>query len=107
MYGVVYTPYEVADELKIHGVAAAGESHTTEGRGGRRRGIRGDIYEEEINVGADLHGDTGVIILWDHNRICVFGVFVVDTDAESYDGIHPHKILSRNNRRKKGKYIKA
>ena len=29
----------------------------------------------------------------------------VDTDAESYDGRHPHKTLGRHKRRKKGKHI--
>ena len=38
-------------------------------------------------------------------RMCVFDVCIVDKDAASYDGRHPHKILSQHKCRKKGKYI--
>ena len=40
-------------------------------------------------------------------RMCLFDIFVVDTYAASYDGIYPHKILSRYDQRKKGKYLEA
>ena len=39
--------------------------------------------------------------------MCVLNICVVDTDAASYDGIHPNKILSQHKRCKKGKYIEA
>ena len=39
--------------------------------------------------------------------MCIFGVCVVDTDADSHDGIQPQKILSQNQCCKKGKYIEA
>ena len=39
--------------------------------------------------------------------MCFFGICVVDTDAESYYGKCPHKILSQHERQKKGKYLEA
>ena len=42
---------------------------------------------------------------WFPRRICVFDFCVVDTDTESHNGRHPHKIISYHKRRKKGNYI--
>ena len=39
--------------------------------------------------------------------MCVVDVIDVDTYAASYDGRHPHKTLSQNDWRKKGKYIES
>ena len=59
---------------------------------------------DKINVGADLHGDTVFIGFWVPCRVCVFGVHVFDIYAESYEGRHPHRILSQHKLRKKVKY---
>ena len=37
--------------------------------------------------------------------MCVFDVCVVDKNVASYEGKHPHCILSQHEHRKKGKYI--
>ena len=37
--------------------------------------------------------------------MCVLNFHIVDTDSKSYDGRHPHKILSHCKWCKKGKYI--
>ena len=92
---------------KIHGVLEVGEAPPTEGRCVRRRGKWGYTYTEESEVGAYLQGYMGVIELWSPRRICVFDVYVVNTDQESYDWRHPCKILSQKERRKKGKYIET
>ena len=39
--------------------------------------------------------------------MCAFVFSVVDTESVSYDGRHPHKILSQHERRKKGGYLEA
>ena len=52
------------------------------GRGERRRGIRGDPYVEKIEVGADIHGYTGVLVLCSSHRMCIFGISIVDKDSE-------------------------
>ena len=39
--------------------------------------------------------------------MCVFDIHIVDTNADSYDWIHPHKILSQHKYHKKGKCIEA
>ena len=70
-------------------------------------GHKGDNYAEESEVGAELRGDTGVLVFWALHRMCVFEIFVVDTNEESYEGKHAHRILYQNERRKKGKYIEA
>ena len=44
---------------------------------------------------------------WVYHSMCVFGVLIVDTDAASYEGRHPHRILYHHKRRKKGNYIEA
>ena len=56
---------------------------------------------------ADLHGNTVVLGFWDPRRMCVFNVCVVGIDTASYNGIHPHKILSQHEQRKRGEYIEA
>ena len=38
--------------------------------------------------------------------MCIFEVVDVDTDALSYDGRHPNKIMYHHNQRKGGKYLK-
>ena len=62
---------------------------------------------EEREVGANRCRDTKVIGFLDPCRMCVFSVHIFDTDAASYDGRYPHKILSQNERRKKDKYLEA
>ena len=38
--------------------------------------------------------------------MCVFNLHDVDIDVSSYDGIHPHKILSHHEAvKKEGKYL--
>ena len=39
--------------------------------------------------------------------MCVFDISVVDTDAESYDGKFPRKILFQPKRHKKGEYLET
>ena len=39
-------------------------------------------------VGDDLCGDTGVLSVLVPHRMCVFNIYIVDTDENSYDGIH-------------------
>ena len=95
------------DESKIHVVLAVGDAPPTEGRGVWRQSTRGDPYAEENKVVADLCGDTRIIGFWDPLRVCVFGILIFDTDADSYYGRHPQKIMSQNNQQKKGKYIEA
>ena len=58
-------------------------------------------------VFSDLHGGTGVIDFWDHRRMYILNFIPVDIDTASYDEKHPHKILSQNEQRKKGKYLEA
>ena len=39
--------------------------------------------------------------------MCFFDFCVVDTDVDSYDGRHTHKILSQNEWCKKSRYLEA
>ena len=39
--------------------------------------------------------------------MCVFELLILSTDTASYDGRHPHKIMSQHERSKKEKYIEA
>ena len=61
----------------------------------------------ESGVGTDFHRDTVVIEFWAPRRMCVFDILIFDTDAASYYGRHPQKILSQHERCKKGKYLEA
>ena len=62
---------------------------------------------EEIEVESDLRRDMGVTGFWDPYRMCVLDFIFVDTDAESYKGKHPHRILSQHKQHKSGKHIEA
>ena len=62
---------------------------------------------EEREVGSNLCRDTKAIGFLDPCRMCVFSVLIFDTDAASYDGRYPYKILSQNGRQKKEKCIEA
>ena len=84
-----------------------GEAPTVCGRVFQRRITRGDTYAEERTFVTDLHGDMGVLDFWAPCRMCDFDVHIVVKDAASYYGRHPHKILSRNERRQKGKYLET
>ena len=39
--------------------------------------------------------------------MCVFGVYVVYKDADTYAWTQPHKVLTQNKRCKKGNYLEA
>ena len=62
---------------------------------------------EESKVGSELHGYIVVLGFWDPHRICVFGIHVVGTDTESYNGRYQHKIIYQYENRKKVKDIEA
>ena len=81
---------------KIYGVTSAVEAPPTGGKGFRRRVTRWYPYVEESEVGSDIHGDKGVTDFWEYCRMCFFDVYIVGTDTESYDGIHPQKIQSQH-----------
>ena len=94
MSEAAYTPEAVTEETKIHGVATAGGAPPTESRGFQIRGTRGDNYTEEIEFGADLHGDMVVLGFWGPFRMSVFGVHDVGTCAVSFQGEDPRQIMS-------------
>ena len=76
-------------------------------RGGQR-GIGGrDPFEEDIEVGADLRGGTGVIGFWYPRNIFFFDVTVVETVTDTYLGVQLHYVLTHNERCKTGKYLEA
>ena len=79
MCRAAYIPSTVTKKPKIHGVVASGKATSTKGRGGRRRGTRGDPYKEESKVVYNPHWYMGVIRYWDPFRICVLDFCVVDT----------------------------
>ena len=51
---------------------------------------------EGSNLGAYLCGDMDVIIFWGTRWMCVFGVYIVDTDSQYYEKRHPNFILYQN-----------
>ena len=58
-------------------------------------------------VGDDLCGDTGVLSVLVPHRMCVFNIYIVDTDENSYDGIHTQFFLSQYKRHKKAKHLES
>ena len=44
---------------------------------------------------------------WDPCWMSVFDIHIVDKDVESYDERHPHKILSQQERHKRGIFLEA
>ena len=84
MCGAVHTPAAATNKLKIQWFASAGEITPTGHRGVQRRGTRRDLYTEDVKVGDDIYGDTGVLVLWDPCSVCIFDVPVVDTGAAFY-----------------------
>ena len=60
-----------------------------------------------MEVGADLRGGNGILGFWDTRSMCVFGVRVVDMDADTYPRTQPHKVLKQGEWRKKCKYLYA
>ena len=108
MCGAAYTPVAVTNEPKIHGVAAAGEAHPSIGvQGGQRGRLSVDPCTEDMEVGADLRGDTSFLSFWYPRRMCVFDIRVVDTDADTYVGTQPHKVLTHHEQCNKVKYLEA
>ena len=105
MCGVAYNLAAVAYETKIHGVSASGELPPTGGICDQIRGTKGDPYVDVKEVVSNLCADTVVLVIWDPCRMCVFSVRIIGTDPVSYNGRHPHKILSCNKRQKKGRYL--
>ena len=80
---------------KTYGVAADGEAHLhIEGRGIHRRIGSGYPYAEDMDVGADLRVDTGVLGFWDPRMMCDFDVCVVDMDEDTYAGTQQNKVLA-------------
>ena len=105
MYREAYITYEVINKPKIHEVLAARKAPPTGGRGDHKQVTIKDSYAEESKVGADLARYKGVLGFWDPRWMCVFKICIVDTDVASYDWRHSHKIASRHDRYKKGKYL--
>ena len=76
----------------MHGVEAEEESTPNIGMDGRRQDKRGDPYAEEIEVGADLYEDTGVL------GLCVSPTLVLLKHIHNpmIGDIHKKSCLSTN-----------
>ncbi|MGL4997609.1 MAG: hypothetical protein ACRC5T_01270, partial [Cetobacterium sp.] len=55
-------------------------------------------------VPLELRGDVSAHGFWKRGTTAIFDVRITDTDAPSYRGMAPKKVLARHEREKKGKY---
>jgi hypothetical protein len=83
------TPSAVSDEPLIHRGRAGNERATANGA-------------EEL---PELRGDVAVHGFWRRGTTAIFDVRVTDTDAPSYRGQDPHKVLAKHEKEKKDKYV--
>ena len=82
--------------------AVSNEPHIHHGR---------DTPQATGNTGAkidpDLQGDIGVHGFWKCGVSAIFDIRITDTDAKSYRGMDPHKVLKSQEREKKKTYSDA
>ena len=101
----MHNPYEVTVKLIVLGVGEEGEEHPTGGRGGQIQVTRGDTYSEDIEVGDDLSGGTGVLSFWASNRMFTlkFAPYM-HMEHTTKGGTHPQHILYKK-LAQKAKYL--
>ena len=83
------TPAAVSNEPLIH-----------RGRGGNAR-----ADAEGAEPPPDLRSDVAAHRFWRKGATAIFDIRVTDTDAPSYRGQDPHKVLAKHEKEKKEKYV--
>jgi hypothetical protein len=83
------TPAAVSDEPLIH--------HSRDGAAGT--GAPGTEIRPEIRGDVAVHG------FWRRGATAIFDIRVTDTDAPSYRGMAPKKVLEKHEKEKKDKYV--
>jgi hypothetical protein len=58
-----------------------------------------------VAITPDLRGDVAAHGFWKRGTMAIFDIRVTDTDAPSYRGQDPHKILKKHEREKRTKYL--
>ena len=84
----VLTPAAISDEPLIH-----------RGWGGNAR-----ADAESAEPPPDHHADVAAHGFWRKGATAIFDIQVTDTDAPSYQGQDPHKVLAKHEKEKKDKY---
>ena len=85
------SPSAVSDEPLIHS----------------SRGGNGRAAAPGAEAPPDIRGDVAVHGFWRRGATAIFDVRVTDTDAPYHRGQAPHKILAKQEREKKDKYVDA
>ena len=85
------SPSAVSDEPLIHS----------------SRGGNGRAAAQGAEAPPDIRGDVAVHGFWRRGATAIFDVRVTDTDAPYHRGQAPHKILAKQEREKKDKYVDA
>jgi hypothetical protein len=83
------TPSAVSDEPLIH----SGQDNT---QGARAQGAAPQ---------PETRGDVAVHGFWRRGATAIFDIRVTDTDAPTYRGMDPHKVLAKHEKEKKDKYL--
>lgn len=65
-----------------------------------------DAAWEEAH-GREDRGDVGVHGFWKRGATTIFDIRITDTDAPTYRGMDPTKVLARHEKEKKDKYLEA
>ena len=60
---------------------------------------------DQSQLPPDIRGDVAVRGFWQRSSTATFDVRIVDTDAPSYRGQNPIKVLANHEKRKKDKYL--
>jgi hypothetical protein len=84
------TPAAVSDEPLIH----SGQGSTA---GARARGA--------ATILPETRGDVAVHGFWKRGATAIFDIRVTDTDAPTYRGLAPQKVLAKHEKEKKDKYV--
>ena len=93
------TPSAISDEPLIHNGRVAGG---TNGNGAQQAGVQPGDREHRA-----MRGDVAAHGFWRRATTAIFDVRITDTDAPSYRGQDPTKILARHEKEKKDKYLDA
>jgi hypothetical protein len=92
---VAYTPAAISDEPRIH-TGRDGGNVAAAAAGGR-----------PVESPPGDRGDVGVHGFWERGSTTIFDIRVTDTDAQSYRGQEPLKVLANQEKAKKAKYLDA
>ena len=97
------TPSAVSDEPLIHSGRVITQGNNGSGLNAGRRGPSNGNNPDP----RELRGDISAHGFWRRGTTAIFDVRIADTDAPSYRGQDPKKVLARHEKEKKDKYLDA